>query len=115
MGKETEIQVRRAGEVAIVEAPEYVNKSSGEQIERIYRALAEEGITKIVLNLEQCYMVNSAGISFLIDVLEQLLVVGGAMAFCCVSPTIAKTLQIMGLLQAASLYDTEEQTKAALS
>lgn len=66
-----------------------------------------------MLNLTDCALANSVGISFLIEVLEANKEAGGHLAFCCVSRTIAKTLQIMGLLQTATLHDTEEAALAA--
>ncbi len=36
----------------------------------------------------------------------------GRLAFCCGTRTIAKTLQIRGLLQSATMHDTEEEAVA---
>ena len=35
-------------------------------------------------------------------------------AFCCTTPTIAKTFKIMGLLKVAEIHDTEAQAVQAL-
>ena len=78
-------------------------------------SLVDEGVRKLVLNLENCEIVNSMGISFLIEVLEKVTDLGGKLAFCCVGATIAKTLQIMGLRQKASLHDTEDQALVELA
>ena len=76
-------------------------------------ALKEEGCNRLVLDLTDCALANSVGISFLIEVLEANKEVGGHLAFCRVSRTIAKTLQIMGLLQTATLHDTVDQAVTA--
>ena len=55
------------------------------------------------------------GISYLIEVLEKVVELGGKMAFNNAAPTVGKTLQIMGLLQKASLHDTETVAVAAMS
>ena len=39
----------------------------------------------------------------------------GEAAFCCATPTIAKTLRIMGLLKVAEIYNTEPEAKKSLA
>ena len=73
-----------------------------------------EGVHKLILNLEDCSIVNSVGISFLIEILEKIRELNGQVAFCCVRPTIGKTFRIMGLLQTARLFDTEAEAIQAL-
>jgi anti-anti-sigma factor len=63
---------------------------------------------QIQLHLGGSDLINSVGISYLFEVLEHLVELKGQMALCCVDPTIAKTLRIMGMLNEAALYDTEQ-------
>ena len=58
-------------------------------------------------------MVNSVGISYLIDMLEQMRELEGQVAFCCVGGQIARTFRIMGILNEAGLYDTEQEAVQA--
>ena len=115
MAKRAEIRVRREGIIAVIQAPGYINKDGGEQVAAVCDGLIEEGVITLVLNLEQCNMVNSVGVSYLIEVLEKVTEAGGKMAFNSAARTVAKTLQIMGLLQKASLHDTEADAVAAMS
>ena len=112
---DSELTSRREGDVAVITAPNYINQDGGEQISNAASTLKEEGCNRLVLNLTDCSLANSVGISFLIEVLEANKEVGGHLGFCCTSRTIAKTLQIMGLLQTATIHDTEAEaiTKAA--
>ena len=48
------------------------------------------------------------------ELLEALDAQGGRMAFCQATPTIGKTLRIMGLLLRATLHDTEAKAVQAL-
>jgi anti-anti-sigma regulatory factor len=50
----------------------------------------------------------------LIEILEKIRELNGQVAFCCVRPTIGKTFRIMGLLQTATLFDTEAKAIQAL-
>ena len=115
MAERAEIQVRREEGIAVIKPPGYINKDGGEQVAAICDGLIGEGVIKLVLNLEQCTMVNSVGISYLIEVLEKVTELGGKLAFNSAVPTVGKTLQIMGLLQKASLHDTEADAVAAIS
>ena len=112
---DSELTSRREGDVAVITAPNYINQDGGEQISNAASTLQEEGCNRLVLTLTDCSLANSVGISFLIEVPEANKGVGGPLAFCCTSRTIAKTLQIMGLLQTATIHDTEAEaiTKAA--
>lgn len=114
MPETLEVQVRRDGAVGIVETSGYINNVGGEKVARTCGSLIAEGVRNLVLNLQNSSIVNSVGVSFLIEVVEQVKELQGQVAFCCVSHTIGKTFQIMGLLETASLYPTEQEALKAL-
>ena len=68
-----------------------------------------------MLNLENSRVINSIGISILIEVIEKVKAHEGKVAFCSVTTNIAKTFRIMGLLKASTIPDSEEEAIAALS
>jgi len=80
----------------------------GEEIAKEAYALLGGGVTRILLDLEKTKIVNSIGISILIEILEKLLDQGGKLAFCRLTPTIEKTFQIMGLAQYARIFPAPE-------
>jgi len=82
MADEVPARVRKVESAAVVEAPEYINNISGESLAVACKGLIDEGITSIVMNLENCNIANSVGISFLIEILESLREKGGKLAFC---------------------------------
>ena len=67
------------------------------------------------MNLEKTRIVNSIGISILIEVLEKVMDRKGALAFCNLTPTIDKTFRIMGLAQYAAIYATQEEALQAVA
>ena len=115
MAESIDVAVRRHNEVGIVDVRGYINNVGRERVAAECDKLIEEGLHRLLINLESCTIVNSVGISFLIDIIERVSELQGQFAFCCVSPTIAKTFQIMGLLQTASVYDTEADALEALA
>lgn len=109
MPESDELRVERHDRVAVVHAPNYINKAGGEQIGEAAEELLKEGENRVVLDLTDCALVNSVGISFIIEVAESVKEVKGRLAFCGASPTIAKTLQIMGLLQSNTVHESQEE------
>jgi anti-anti-sigma factor len=109
------VTAERRGEVAILWTDGYINNQGGEEIAReAYRQL-DSGARALVMNLEKTRIVNSIGISILIEVLERVMDKKGVLAFCALTPTIDKTFRIMGLAQYASIYPTEEEALQAVS
>lgn len=93
----------------------YINNQGGEEIARIAGELLDQGHRRLLLNLQGTKIVNSIGISILIEILERLLELEGKLAFCNLTPVIQKTFHIMGLTQFATIYDDEGAAVSALS
>ena len=84
----------------------YINNAGGEKIVRELEK--HSGVNKLVLNLEKSKVVNSIGISHLIEVIEKLNQINGKLIFTNLDPTIEKTFSIMGLFQFAEKADSVE-------
>jgi anti-anti-sigma factor len=109
------VAAERRGDVAILSTDGYINNQGGEEIARQAYAQLESGARALVLNLEKTRIVNSIGISILIEVLEKVMDRKGKLAFCGLTPTIDKTFRIMGLAQYAAIYATEADAVLAVS
>jgi anti-anti-sigma factor len=105
---------RPDAKVAILRTDGYINNTGGEEIARQAYALMSGGVNHLLLDLEKTKIVNSIGISILIEILEKLLDQGGRLAFCRLTPTIEKTFQIMGLAQYARLFPAPDTAIAWL-
>ncbi len=104
---------RRSG-LAVLYTDGYINNQGGEEIARAAYELIDQGYTRLLLNLHGTKIINSIGISILIEVIEKVQEQNGGLAFCGLTKTIAKTFTIMGLAQFATLAETEEEAVAAL-
>jgi anti-anti-sigma factor len=109
------VAAERRGDVAILSTDGYINNQGGEEIARQAYTQLESGARALVLNLEKTRIVNSIGISILIEVLEKVMDRKGKLAFCGLTPTIDKTFRIMGLAQYAAIYPTEAEAVRAVS
>ena len=79
----------------------YVNNVGGEKIAEEFSRHFETGTKKVIVNLAQSKVVNSIGMSFLIDIVDQLNDAGGKLMFTNLDPAVDKMLTIMGLFQFA--------------
>lgn len=96
--------VQKDGRLAVLEVAGYINNEAGEAIAETSRKLLDEGCSRLLLDLQATRIINSIGISLLLEVLERVLEVDGVLAFCCLSSSIAKTFQIMGLAQYTRIF-----------
>lgn len=76
--------------------------------------VSEEVFRHFILNLEKSHVINSIGVSILIEVIERVQETGGTVSFCGLTPTIAKTFRIMRLTDAAGICEDEAAAVAAV-
>ena len=84
----------------------YINNTAGEQIVDEFSKHLSGGINKLIMDLEKSNVVNSIGISCLIEIVEKLIQVDGKLIFTNLDPSIEKTFTLMGLFQFAEKADT---------
>ena len=101
--------------IAVIYTEGYINNQGGEEIARVAYELIDEGQKALLLNLQGTKIVNSIGISILIEIIEKMLEIEGKLSFCCLTPTIEKTFHIMGLSQYAGIYPDEESAVGDLT
>lgn len=99
---------RRGANGAILYTKGYINNVGGEEIANRAYELMDADVRSLLLNLRETKIVNSIGISILIEIIEKMIDKGGKIGFCCLTPVIHKTFQIMGLANYASIYTDEE-------
>ena len=114
MSETCKVSVERRGDVAVFWTDGYINNQGGEEIAKEAYSELDRGARALVLNLEKTRIVNSIGISILIEVLEKVMDRKGALAFCNLTPTIDKTFRIIGLAQYAAIYPTESEALQAV-
>ena len=83
----------------------YINNTGGEQIVLEFSKHVSN-INKVVLDLTKSKVVNSIGISYLLEMVETLNQNDGKLYFTNLDPTIEKTFKIMGLFQFAEKVDS---------
>ena len=108
------VSVEREGTAAILHTRGYINNVGGEEIASTAYDLMGDGVTTLLLDLKETKIVNSIGISILIEIVEKMMEKEGKVAFCALTPVIHKTFQIMGLAQYAAIFPDEETARKDL-
>ena len=102
------------GEVAVVYAGDYVNKMSGQRIERECLKRMEGGCRALVINFRDTELVNSIGVSILLGVIDEAERRGARLAFSNVSLHTLKLFELLGLTRLVLLAENEEDALATL-
>ncbi|REJ82614.1 MAG: anti-sigma factor antagonist [Acidobacteria bacterium] len=115
MTESLKLTVDKRDGVAVVYTDGYINNQGGEEIAKVAYDLLDEGYRALLLNLAGTKIVNSIGISILIEIIEKMIEVEGKLAFCNLTPTIDKTFHIMGLAQYTSIFEDETEAVTHLT
>src|ERR1043166_3031894 len=108
MTEELRVAADRRPAGAVPYTKGHINNVGGEEIANRAYELMDDGVRILLLNLRETKIVNSIGISILIEIIEKMMDQGGKIGFCCLTPVIHKTFQIMGLANYASIFTDEE-------
>jgi anti-anti-sigma factor len=101
--------------VGLIAAAGYINNEGGQAIADAATQLMNEGCGTLLIDLDGTRIINSIGVSILLEIMEKLLEDNGRLAFCNLTPTISKTFEIMGLVQYAKVYPDRDTATAELA
>ena len=103
------VRTRKADGVLVVYIDGYLNSIMGEEVERLVREALDEGCRKILLNFEETRLINSIGISIIIDIVEKIMDRNGRLAFCALSRINRELFQMTGVARYVQAFDREEE------
>ena len=104
---ESSIQARCIGDAAIIYASDYLNKLSGERIERECKRQLESGRRTLIINFRDTEIVNSIGVSILVGVIDAAEQSTARLIFSDVNNHTAELFQMLGLTRHVSLAKDE--------
>jgi anti-anti-sigma factor len=96
------------GVVAVVYAGDYVNKMSGQRIERECRTRLEEGCRALVIDFKNTELVNSIGVSILLGIVDIAESRDARLVFSNLNRHNQKLFELLGLTRYVALADSEE-------
>ncbi len=104
-----------SGGVGVIAAAGYINNEGGQAIADAAMGLMDQGCRTLLLDLEGTRIINSIGVSILLEIMEKLIEENGRLAFCNLTPTISKTFEIMGLVQYATIFSDRAVAQGELT
>ena len=105
----TLVQARCIGDTAIIYASDYLNKLSGEHIERECKRQLESGCRALVINFRDTELVNSIGVSILMGVIDVVEQNSARLIFSDVNDHTANLFEMLGLTRHVSLAKDEDE------
>jgi anti-anti-sigma regulatory factor len=102
-----------AGEVAVVYAGDYVNKLSGQRIERECLNMLDAGCRTLVISFRDTELVNSIGVSILLGVIDVAEQRGTRVVFTSISRHNIKLFDLLGVTRHVSVAESEESALGA--
>ncbi|HEX8473633.1 MAG TPA: STAS domain-containing protein [Pyrinomonadaceae bacterium] len=106
---------RGSGDIAVVYAGDYVNKLSGERIERECRNKLDAGCRTLIINFKGTELVNSIGVSILLGVIDAAEETGAHIVFAEVNRHTIKLFDLLGLTRHVALADNEDAVNKMLA
>ena len=110
-----QVTVKEVDSVVVIATDGYLNNIGGEKISEVCDEHMDKGKIKFLINLEKSTVVNSIGVSILIEIIEKLQGVDGKLAYCNLASIVEKTFNIMGLTKYSTIYKDEEAGVADLA
>jgi anti-anti-sigma factor len=115
LNQDSSVQARCVGDAAIIYASDYLNKLSGERIERECKRQLESGRRALIINFRDTELVNSIGVSILVGVIDAAEQNTAQLIFSDVNDHTAELFQMLGLTRHVSLASSEDEALSLVS
>lgn len=117
MGESIKSNVRShcVGTTAVVYASDYLNKLTGERIERECKKQLDSGARALVIDFSDTELVNSIGISILLGIIDIAEKGGALVVFSDVNSETVQLFEMLGLTRHVLLAANEQEALSSLS
>ena len=112
---DTTIRSHCVGTTAVVYASDYLNKLTGEKIERECRRQLDSGCRALVIDFSGTELVNSIGVSILMGVIDVAQKNGAEIVFSDVNNQTFALFDMLGLTRLVELAKDEDDALTKLS
>ena len=111
----TSVRSHCVGTTAVVYASDYLNKLTGEKIERECRRQLDSGCRALVIDFADTQLVNSIGISILLGIIDIAEKNKAQVVFADVNNQTVELFNMLGLTRHVALAKDEEEALSTLS
>lgn len=88
---------------AVIFAGDYLNKLSGEKVERECKQKLDDGYKKLIVDLSATEIVNSIGVSILLGVIDRASNAGAEVVFSDVNENTVQLFDMLGVSRHATV------------
>ena len=103
------------GSTAVIYASDYLNKLTGEKIERECRRQLDSGCRALVIDFAETELVNSIGISILLGIIDIAEKNGAQVVFSDVNNQTVALFDMLGLTRHVALAKDEQEAISTLA
>jgi anti-anti-sigma factor len=117
VGESVKANVRShtVGTTAVVYASDYLNKLTGERIERECKKQLDSGCRALVIDFSDTELVNSIGISILLGIIDIAEKSGALVVFSDVNQDTVQLFEMLGLTRHVALARNEQEALSSLT
>jgi anti-anti-sigma factor len=115
METNTSIRSHCVGTTAVVYASDYLNKLTGERIERECRRQLDSGCRALVIDFSDTELVNSIGVSILLGIIDVAERNGAEVVFSDVNNQTRALFDMLGLTRLVAVAKDENEALTNLS
>lgn len=109
------VRSHRVGTTAVIYASDYLNKLTGERIERECKTQLDAGCLALVINFSDTSLVNSIGVSILLGIIDIAEKNGAELIFSNVNNQTAELFEMLGLTRHVALAEDEQEALLRLN
>ena len=109
------VRSHTVGTTAVVYASDYLNKLTGERIERECKKQLDSGCRALVIDFSDTQLVNSIGISILLGIIDIAEKSGAVVVFSDVNHATVQLFEMLGLTRHVVLAKDEHEALTNLS
>jgi len=109
------VRSHTVGTTAVVYASDYLNKLTGERIERECKKQLDSGCRALVIDFSDTQLVNSIGISILLGIIDIAEKSGAVVVFSDVNNATIQLFEMLGLTRHVVLAKDEHEALTNLS
>ncbi len=101
-----QITQRKEGEVDIFSLDGRFDAHCAGEVEEKLNSAISEGSRKLLIDLEKCEYISSAGLRVLLAVTKKLNKEGGVIKICSLQPYVKEVFDVAGFTQILKIYNT---------
>ncbi len=109
------VRSHTVGTTAVVYASDYLNKLTGERIERECKKQLDSGCRALVIDFSDTELVNSIGISILLGIIDIAEKSGALVVFSDVKNETVQLFEMLGLTRHVVLARNEQEALSSLA